>query len=67
MKVTKLKEGVYRIKDSKGIFIVKGGFSTDNKKWIAFDCETLDKCSDKNNWGVSFDTFKQLKQFAKNN
>ncbi len=68
MKVNKIQKGVYKIKNSKGTWIARGGFAaTVNGKWMAFDCNTYEDCSDFNNWGVQFDTFKQLKEFAKNN
>jgi len=65
MRVNKIKEGVYKVKDSKGTWIAKGGLSTINGKWTAYECSFYDECSNLNNWGVQFDTFKQLKQYAK--
>ena len=67
MKVNKIQEGVYKIKDSKGIWIAVGGFATINGKWTAYEANTYEDCATINNWGVQFDTFKQLKEFAKNN
>ena len=65
MKVTKLQKGVYKVEDSKGTWIARGGFdATDNGKWIANDCETLEERNDENSWAVSFDTFKQLKDYS---
>ena len=66
MKVTKLKKGVYKVVDSKGTWIARGGFDgTDNGKWVANDCETLEDCNDNNSWAISFNTFKELKEYAK--
>jgi len=65
MKVNKIQEGVYKIKDSKGTWIAVGGYATMNGKWTAYDCSTYDECTTLNNWGTQFDTFKQLKQYAK--
>ena len=65
MKVIKIKEGVYKIKDSKGTWIATGGCATMNGKWTAYDCNTYDECTTLNNWGTQFNTFKQLKQYSK--
>tara|TARA_R100000734_G_C3277449_1_gene71918 strand:+ start:269 stop:472 length:204 start_codon:yes stop_codon:yes gene_type:complete len=67
MKVEKIQEGVYRVTDSQGVWIAKGGYATANNKWTAFECNKVEDCSNENNWAVSFDTFKQLKQYAKIN
>ena len=66
MKVTRLQKGVYKVEDNQGVWIARGGFNaTDNGKWVANDCETREDCNDKNSWAVSFDTFKQLKEYSK--
>ena len=66
MIVNKIHKGVYKIKDSQGTWIARGGFAgTVSGKWMAFDCNTYEDCSDMNNWGVVFDTFKELKEYAK--
>jgi hypothetical protein len=67
MKVNKIQEGIYKVKDSKGTWIAMGGFATSNGKWTAYESTTRENCTTSNNWGVQFDTFKQLKQYAKNN
>lgn len=67
MKVEKIQEGVYRVTDSQGVWIAKGGYATANNKWTAFECNKAEDCSNENNWAVSFDTFKQLKQYANSN
>ena len=64
MKVTRIREGIYKIVDSKGTWIAKGGFATVNNKWQAFECDREEDCSNENNWAVEFDTFKQLKKFS---
>ena len=64
MKVTKLREGVYRVTDSKGTWIAKGGYSTNDNKWGAWDATSEDEVSNDTNWGVTFDTFKQLKKYS---
>lgn len=65
MKVTRLQKGVYKIVDSQGTWIARGGFDrTDNGKWVANDCKTVEECHDENSWAVSFDTFKQLKEYS---
>jgi len=67
MKVNKIRQGVYKIKDSKGTWIATGGYTGGyNGKWTAFDASTPEDCTTLNNWAVQFDTFKQLKQFANN-
>jgi len=65
MIVNKIQKGVYKIKDSEGTWIAKGGFATVDGKWTAYDSNTYEDCTIFNNWGVRFDTFKQLKEFAK--
>jgi hypothetical protein len=67
MKVKRIQEGIYKIKDSKGTWIAMGGFATINGKWTAYDSSTREDCETINNWAIEFDTFKQLKQYAKNN
>jgi hypothetical protein len=67
MKVTKLKQGVYKVTDSQGVWIARGGAGTNNGKWTANECDKLEDCTTENNWAVEFKTFKQLKQFAQNN
>ena len=64
MKVSKLKEGVYKVTDKQGTWIAKGGYATDNNRWVAYDCSDIYECSDNNNWAVSFKTFKQLKAYS---
>lgn len=64
MKVTKIKEGVYKVTDSKGTWIARGGYATMNNKWVANECDKYEDCTDENSWAVQFDTFKQLKQYA---
>ena len=64
MKVSRIQNGIYKITDSKGTWIAKGGMQTFSGKWTAYDCSDADSCSDMNNWGISFDTFKQLKKFS---
>jgi len=64
MKVTKLQEGVYKVTDSQGTWIAKGGYATANGKWTAYECDNQDDCSNETNWAVQFDTFKQLKQYS---
>ena len=59
MKVTKIKEGIYKVVDSQGTWIARGGYQTESKLWTAFDCESHLDCSDLNNLGVDFKTFKQ--------
>tara|TARA_B100000963_G_C22640839_1_gene680449 strand:- start:1221 stop:1424 length:204 start_codon:yes stop_codon:yes gene_type:complete len=67
MKVTRIREGVYRVKDSEGTWIARGGSATVNGGWQAFDCINPEECSNENNWAVQFDTFKQLKDYSQNN
>ena len=67
MIVKRIQEGIYKIKDSKGTWIAMGGFATMNGKWTAYDSCTREDCKTINNWAIEFDTFKQLKEFAKNN
>lgn len=64
MKVTKIQNGVYKVIDNQGTWIAKGGAQTMNGQWTAFDCSDVEECSNLNNWGVSFNTFKQLKNYA---
>jgi len=64
MKVSKIQEGVYKITDNQGTWIAKGGYATANNKWTAYETDNADECSIKNNWGVQFDTFKQLKKYS---
>jgi len=64
MKVTKIQQGVYKVVDSQGTWIAKGGCATVNGEWGAWDCDNYDDCTNSNSWAVSFKTFKQLKQFS---
>jgi len=64
MKVTKLREGVYKVTDSQGTWIATGGYATVNGKWTAYDTDNFIDCSVDNNWAVQFDTFKQLKKYS---
>ena len=64
MKVTKLREGVYKVTDSKGTWIAKGGYSTLNNKWGGWDATSEDEVSNETNWGVTFNTFKELKKYS---
>ena len=64
MKVTRIRQGVYRVKDSQGTWIARGGSVTVNGGWYAFDCNNPEDCSNENNWGVQFNTFKELKNYA---
>jgi len=64
MKVTKIQEGIYKVVDSQGTWIAKGGYATIDGQWGAWDCDNHNDCTDLNNWAVSFKTFKQLKQFS---
>ena len=64
MKVTRIRQGVYRVTDSDGTWIAKGGSATVNGTGQAFDCSNEDDCSNLNNWAVAFETFKQLKNYA---
>jgi hypothetical protein len=65
IKQTKIKSGVWKIEDTKGNWIARGGEACENGQWQAFDAETLDECNDKTNWAVQFPTKKQLINFAK--
>ena len=64
MKVTKIKEGIYKVVDSQGTWIARGRYQTVSGLWTAFDCDNHLDCSDENNWGVEFKTFKQLKEYS---
>jgi hypothetical protein len=64
MKITKLYSGVYRVEDSKGTWVAAGGYATINGKWTAYDCSNRKDCTTVNNWGVQFNTFKDLKKFS---
>lgn len=64
MKVTKLSQGIYKIVDAQGTWIAKGGNQTVSGDWTAYDCEDKFDCSDENNWGVGFKTFKELKNYS---
>ncbi len=63
MKVKKIHTGVYKVVDSS-TWIAKGGLATMNGKWTAYDCENHEDCLTENNWGIQFDTFKQLKEYV---
>jgi hypothetical protein len=65
MTVKRIKEGIYKVEDSQGTWIATGGFATMNGKWVAHECNTYEECTTLNSWAVQFDTFKQLKQYAK--
>ena len=45
MKVEKIQEGVYKVTDSQGVWIAKGGYATANNKWTAFECNKAEDCS----------------------
>lgn len=67
MYVNKLQKGVYKINDNKGTWIAKGGVATINGKWTAYEASDIDDCTTANNWGVQYDTFKELIKYAQNN
>jgi hypothetical protein len=64
MKVTKIREGVYKVVDAQSTWIAKGGYATDNNRWVAYECDNEDDCSNHTNWGESFKTFAQLKKYS---
>ena len=66
MKVTRIKEGIYKVVDTQGSWIAKRIYSTDSKKfyWAAWECETAEETTDDNSWAVAFPTFKALKEYA---
>ena len=65
MKVKRLRKGVYKVEDNQGTWIARGGFDgTDDGRWVANDCKTEEECHDYNSWAISFDTFKQLKEYS---
>ena len=64
MKVTKITNGIYKVTDSQGTWIAKGGEATVNGTWTAYECDNVDDCSINNNWAVQFKTFKQLKRYS---
>ena len=64
MKVTKITNGIYKVTDSQGTWIAKGGEATVNGTWTAYECDNADDCSINNNWAVQFKTFKQLKKYS---
>lgn len=65
-RIERIQNGVYKVTDSEGVWIARGGYATMNGKWVAFDCEKFEDCSDLNSWGVQFNTFKELKDYAFN-
>ena len=64
MEINRIKSGVYKCKDSKGVFIITGGEATVSGLWVAFQCETHEECRDDNSWAVQFKTKKQLLTYA---
>ena len=64
MKVTKIQRGIYKVVDSQGTWIARGGEGTDNGMWVANDCDNIDDCLDINSWAVAFKTFAELKKYA---
>lgn len=66
MKVTRIREGVYRVTDSQGTWIAKRTFSSNSNKsyWCGWACENEHETNDYNSWAVAFPTFKLLKQFS---
>jgi hypothetical protein len=64
MKVTKITKGTYKVVDTQGTWIARGGQATVNGMWTANDCESLEELSNENNWAVEFKTFAQLKKYS---
>ncbi len=64
MKVTKITTGLYKVVDAQGTWIARGKSCDGGNFWNAYDCDNEDDCSSKNNWGVSFKTFAQLKKYS---
>ena len=60
MKVKRIETGIYKVIDTKGTWIAR--FS--GTYWVAYDCDNQDDTNNDNNWGVSFKTFKQLKEYS---
>ncbi len=65
MKVTKITKGIYKVVDSQGTWIARGGQATVNGMWTANDCDNVNEISSENNWAVQFKTFAQLKKYSK--
>tara|TARA_R110000824_G_scaffold145592_1_gene314030 strand:+ start:247 stop:450 length:204 start_codon:yes stop_codon:yes gene_type:complete len=64
MKITKLSIGTYKVVDSQGTWIARGGEATSNGMWTANDCDNVYDLSNENNWAVEFKTFAQLKKYS---
>jgi len=60
MKVTKIRRGTYKVVDSQGTWIARN----DETFWSAYDCDNEDDTHNDNNWGVAFNTFKELKKYS---
>ena len=68
MIVSKIREGVYKVTDEKGVWMAMRIFASDSNKsyWCGWECDDENKTSDSNSWGVNFPTFKALKEFSNN-
>lgn len=65
MNTTRIKDGIYLIEYKSKKFIIKGNYATNNRKWNAFDCTDEYECCDMNNFGVQFNTKKELLDYIK--
>jgi hypothetical protein len=66
--IKRISEGVYRVTDKDGTFMIRGGYATNNGLWVACDCDSdcdnvfdLDFTKD---WAVAFKTKKELLKYS---